>query len=147
MKLVLQGVAVIGFLLVATAGFTYVQSAYFVSRAKLTTGVVVGISTSVDQDTNSILYCPQISYITKTGQTVKFSANTCTSPSIYNIGDVVNMYYDPQNPQDAQIKSFGAQYLLTTSYFVAGLPLVLIGFLGLWLQKRRERASQISQTS
>jgi len=147
MKLLLQVVAGIGLLLVAAAGFTYVQSAYFVSRAKLTTGIVAGISTSVDQDTNSTLYCPQISYTTKTGQTVKFSANTCTSPSIYNVGDVVNMYYDPENPQDAQIKSFGAQYLLPTSYFVAGLPLVLIGGFGLWLQKRRERASQIAQTS
>lgn len=142
MKLLLQIVTGIGLALLVGAGLTYFQSVNFLNHAKLTTGTVVGIFVTVDQDTNSTLYCPEISFTTKTGQTIKFDANTCSAPSAYAVGDVVNMYYDPQNPQDAQIKGFGAQYLLSTSFLVSGLPLAAIGIFGLWFQQRRERAKQ-----
>lgn len=142
MKLLFQIVAGIGLVLMVAAGITYFQTVNFLSHAKLTTGSVVGIFTSVDQDTNSTLYCPEISFTTKAGQTVKFEANTCSSPSIYIVGDLVNLYYDPQNPQDAQIKGFGPQYLLATSMLVSGLPLAVIGLFGLFMLKRRERTRQ-----
>lgn len=142
MKLILQMITLVGLGLMAAAGVTYTQSAYFVSRARLTTGTVVSLFASVDTDTNSTYYCPQISFTTTTGQTVNFGADTCSAPPAYQVGDLVNLYYDPQNPQNARMKSFGAQYLLPLSYLVAGLPLVLLGVFGLLFQRRRERARQ-----
>ena len=142
MKLLLQIVAGIGLALLAAALLTYLQSVNFVNQAKLTTGTVVGMFASSDPDTNSRFYCPQITFTTKTGQIIKFESNICSAPAPYAVGELVNLYYDPQNPQNAQIKSFSAQYLMPTSLMLSGLPLTLIGLLGLFLQKKRDRAQQ-----
>ena len=142
MKLLLQMIAVMGLGLLAAAGVTYIQSAYFVSQARLTTGTVVSLFASADTDTNSIYYCPQVTFTTIAGQTIHFGADTCSAPASYQVGDLVNLYYDPQNPQNAKIKSFGAQYLLPLSFLVSGLPLAMLGSFGLLFQRRRERAKQ-----
>lgn len=138
MKLLMQIVAGLGALLLLGALVDYAQTAIFLSRAKQTVGTVVGIFTSSDPDTNSRFYCPEISYTTVKGQTIRFDSNVCSAPSPYVVGDLVNLYYNPDDPYNAQIKSFGAQYLLATSMLVSGLPLVLIGVMGLWFQKRRK---------
>ena len=142
MKLILQMIALAGLGLLAAAGVTYTQSAYFVSHARLTTGTIVSLFASVDTDTNSTYYCPQIRFTTTTGKTINFGADTCSAPSPYHVGDLVNIYYDPQNPQNAQMKTFGAQYLLPLSFLVSGLPLALLGGFGLLFYRRRERAKQ-----
>lgn len=139
MKLFMQIVAGLGLLLMLGALVDYAQTALFLARAKQTVGTVVGIFTSSDPDTNSRFYCPEISYTTVKGQTIRFESNTCSTPAAYFVGDLVNLYYDPNDPYNAQIKSFGAQYLLATSFLVSGLPLTVIGLAGLWWQKRRER--------
>ncbi len=144
MKLLLQIVAVFGLVLLLAAGLTYFQSVHFLSRAKLTTGTVVGMFTATDPDTGSRSHCPQISYTTKAGKTVKFEANVCQSPAAYVVGDLVNIYYDPENPQDAQIKSYAAQYLMPTSLTISGLPLALIGLFGLFYQKKREKEKLVA---
>ncbi len=138
MKLLFQTLAGIGLFLLAAAALTYVQSAYFVAHAQLATGTVVAFSISKDPDTSASSYCPEVRYQTQSGQTVNFGANTCSSPAAYQVGDPIELYYDPQNPQAAQIKSFAAQYLVSTSLVISGLPLALAGLLGLFLQKKRQ---------
>ena len=138
MKLFFQILTGIGIFLLAWAGFAYIQSAYFVSYAQETTGTVVALALSTDPDNNANFYCPEVSYITQSGQTVHFNANICSTASTYKIGDSIDVYYDPQDPQGAQIKSFGAQYLAATSLVISGLPIALAGLLGIVLQKRRE---------
>lgn len=139
MKLVMQMVAGLGLLLLLAALVDYAQTALFLVRAKQTVGTVVGIFTSSDPDTNSRYYCPEISYTTIKGQTIRFESNVCSAPAPYAVDDLVNLYYDPDDPYNAQIKSFGAQYLLATSFLVSGLPFTLIGLVWLWRQKRREQ--------
>lgn len=143
MKLLLQIIAGMGLALLIAGGVTYFQSVNFVNHAKLTTGTVVGMFTSTDSDTNARSYCPEVSYTTKTGKIVKFESNVCQSPAQFIVGDIVNVYYDPQDPQNAQMKSYGAQYLLPTSLIVAGLPLALLGLFGLFLQWKQNRDRQV----
>lgn len=137
MKLLMQIVAGLGALLLVAALVGYLQTTIFLSRARQTVGTVEALFTSSDPDTNSRFFCPRISFTTTKGQTIKFDANVCSSPAPYTEGDLVNLYYDPDDPYNAQIKSFSAQYLLPTSFIVSGLPLVIIGLVGLYLQKRR----------
>lgn len=139
MKLIFQILAGIGFFLLAAAGLTYIQSTYFITHAQLTTGTVMALYISNDPDTNANAYCPEVSFTTQTGQSVTFEANVCSTPDTYKVGDQIELYYDPQNPQGAQIKSFGAQYLVSMSLLVSGLPITLVSVLGLFLQKKRQR--------
>jgi LPXTG-motif cell wall-anchored protein len=73
---------------------------------------------------------------------VSFDSNICSTLEKYKVGDQVELYYDPQNPQAAQIKSFAAQYLASTSLAIVGLPIAIVGLFALFLQKKRRRASQ-----
>ena len=136
MKLFFQILVGIGIFLLAWAGLAYVQTAYFVSHAQQTSGTIVALALSTDPDNNANFYCPEVSYVTQSGQTVHFSANVCSTESTYKVGDPIEVYYDAQNPQTAQIKSFGAQYLVAASLVISGLPIVLTGLFGIFLQKR-----------
>jgi len=136
MKLFFQILTGIGFFLLAWAAFAYAQTAYFVSRAQETTGTIVALVLSTDPDNNANFYCPEVSYVTQSGQTVHFDANVCSTASTYKVGDELELYYNPANPQEAQIKSFGAQYLVAASLVISGLPISLAGLLGMFLQKR-----------
>jgi hypothetical protein len=142
MKLFFQILVGTGFLMLAGAVLTYIQSVNFINHAQLTTGTIVALSMSTDPDDSSNYYCPQVRYTTQSGQTVNFDANTCSTAQTYKVGDQVEVYYDPQNPQVAQLKRFAAQYLASTSLVVVGLPIAVVGMLALFLQKKRARASQ-----
>jgi hypothetical protein len=142
MKLFLQILAGIGFVVLASAGLTYISSVNFVNHAQLVTGSVVALPMSIDPDDNTSSYCPQVSYMAQTGQVITFDSNVCSSPAAYHIGEQVEVYYDPQHPQDAQIKNFSSQYLVSISLTCIGLPIAVVGMLGLFLHKKREQTSQ-----
>lgn len=142
MKLMLQILSGFGLVLLALAGLAYANSLYFVSRASLASGTVVALPASTDPDTNATTYCPQVSFTTASGQAYSFNSNVCSAPPAYLIGGKVDVYYDPQAPQDAQIKDVGAQYLTAMSLTCAGLPIAVVGLFGLYLlHKRRPAAS------
>lgn len=52
------------------------------------------------------LYRPVISFKTESGRTVKFAASVSSSPKPFQIGDQVEVIYEPDQPQKAQINRF-----------------------------------------
>ncbi len=126
----------IGIILLAAAGVTFLSNLYFVDHAELAKGTVTNISTSIDPDDESTSYCPVVEFTTKAGQVVSYDSNVCSSPAAYAVGDKVDVYYDPQNPQNARLNTFWSQNLSSLSLFCLGLPFLLIGlFLGLAVRK------------
>lgn len=85
---------------------------YFVdvgpSEWVLVPGTVTAISESEDFDfetgTSSTTYCPSVEYTTTSGETFEVDVNECSSPSMYEAGEAVEVYYDPQTPGNVQLK-------------------------------------------
>jgi hypothetical protein len=116
-----------GLLMVGIAAIIYMSGVSFRNRAELTTGTVTGFSTVTDSDDNTVTYCPSIRFATSTGQEVIHNSHVCNSPPAHQVGDQVEIYYDPENPGKAQVKNFWSQYLVVSILGCIGLPFVLFG--------------------
>jgi len=117
----------IGLFLMGIALIIYLVGASFRSNAELTTGTVTGFSTVTDSDDNSQTYCPIVQFSTETGQQVTYHSSTCNSPPAHQVGDQVEIYYDPEDPEKGQIKGFWSQYLAVTILSCVALPFILFG--------------------
>jgi hypothetical protein len=109
------------------AAIAYFVGASFRAKAELATGTVAGFSVSVDSEDNSQTYCPQVRYTTKTGQDFTYNSNFCSSPPAYEVGEEVEIYYDPADPGSGQIRGFWSQYLVVLIFSCIGLPLAVLG--------------------
>jgi hypothetical protein len=75
-------------------------------------------------------YRPEIRFKTHAGRTIDFIAPIATRPSRYAIGDPVEVIYDPEKPQTAQINSFLYLWFFTLMLVGFGLFFVGMGVLG-----------------
>ncbi len=113
--------------LLAVAGLLF----YFVTAAPqdwvLVNGTVTGLSQSEsynsDTGSYSTVYCPYVEYTTNDGQSIEVNLNECSTPPMYSVGDPVEVYYDPQNPQNAQLKGGVRQV-------VGNIFVVVLGVIG-----------------
>lgn len=120
----------LGLLFLGGAAIAYFVGASFREKAELITGTVTGFSVSVDSEDNSEAYCPLVRYTTRSGKDYTYDSNFCSSPPAYDVGEQVEIYYDPDDPGSGQIKGFWSQYLLVTIFSCIGLPLA---GLGVWI--------------
>jgi hypothetical protein len=130
MKPYLNFFTILGLLFLGGAGIAFYLGESMRSRAELTTGTVTGFSVQVDSEDNSQTYCPQVTYRTRSGEQRRYDSNFCSSPAAYDVGEQVELYYDPNDPDSAQIKGFWSQYLVVTLFACMGLPLT---GLGVWI--------------
>jgi hypothetical protein len=116
----------VGAILLVIAGFLYFQEQNFLSKSEEATGKVTDFDLSTDSDSGNS-FCPVIEFTTKSGQPVEYHGNVCSSPPGYKIGAAVDVVYDPQNPENVQMKSFWSEYLASFILGAVGLPFFLIG--------------------
>lgn len=128
--------AAIGVLLLAVALFLAIKTIRFVSSSELTTGVVVDIvsisSGTIDRD-----YTPVVRYVPRRGDTLTYQP-TWSSSFMYPIGQRVPVYFNPNRPEEAEIKSFTAQWFGTMISFLLGAVYGGIGG-GMLLHAERKR--------
>ena len=72
---------------------------------------------------------PIISYMWE-GKELLYTGNTWTSPPAYKRGEKVDLYVNPNEPQDVWVDSFVERWLAIT--IVSGLGIVFLGFLALF---------------
>jgi Protein of unknown function (DUF3592) len=96
----------------------------------LVPGTVTGLSQSEsynsDSGGTSTTYCPSVAYQTTNGEPVELDLNECSSPPAYATGDRVEIYYNPANPHEAQLKG-GVKSTISIVF------LIVFGILGLLL--------------
>lgn len=139
--------ASVGLLFATIAAIVLVATSGFLSDAERTDGTVVDlesrISTSRDSDgyrRERELWYPTVEFITPDGQTVTFASSSGSSPPSHEVGDQVEVAYDPGDPSDARIASFVSLYLLPTIF--GGLGVLLLGVGATLLVLGRRRANQ-----
>ena len=79
------------------------------------------------------LYRPVIHFKAANGRTIKFMANFSSRPAPFQIGEQVEVIYDPNQPQKASINRFLYRWFAVMMCFSFGIFLLLMGLLGILL--------------
>jgi hypothetical protein len=129
-----------GLLMVIPAVIIFVYHLQFMSVAKRTTGKVTSIKTIKDDEGDS--YIPVITFIADT-TTITTSPNNPLSPSYrkddFSVGQIVEIFYDPNNKQNIFLTSFFANWGLTTTLGGSGFLFLLMGAGALYTAIKRKR--------
>ena len=124
----------IGAVLLLIGGLVFYNEQKFLKKAEVVNGTVVDYNLSSSTDGGST-YCPVIDFNTKNAEPVRFYANVCSSPPSYNIGEQVEVVYDPEDIKHVQMNGFWSQYTGVVVLSCVGLPFFLIGVGGPLMQR------------
>ena len=75
-----------------------------------TTGTVVRLEESNSSEGGCCVYSPVIEF-SANGQTHSFEGGNASDPPAYEVGEVVNVIYDPSDPGTAQINKWTERWL------------------------------------
>ena len=104
--LVFYGVGVV--CLVAAVIF-YISTSRFLAVAQHATGKLLEYRRDVDED-SGVVYFPIVEF-TAGGELYTFESGSGSSSRPYKKGQEIPVLYHPDNPENAQIESFGSQWL------------------------------------
>jgi len=115
----------VGIVLLVFAAFFMLMEQSFLARALSANGTLIDYS-----HTSRGSSCPIIEFTAHSGEQVRYHSNICSNPPAYQPGQKVKVYYDPNNPKDAQSAGAWGQYTVTIILVLIGLPFSLVG---VWL--------------
>lgn len=75
------------------------------TKGETTTGIVVRMEESSSADSGCCVYSPVVEFDVN-GQAYSFEGDNASDPPAYKVGEVVDVRYDPLDPNTAQIDSF-----------------------------------------
>jgi Protein of unknown function (DUF3592) len=70
-------------------------------------------------------FCPTVNFDTADGQALEVDSTECANPAKYAVGDTIQVYYNPSNPNQIQIKGGSGQFGSNIGAAVLGLISVL----------------------
>lgn len=108
------------------------KSAHLVIEGTLTTGTVVSVDVASKGATS-----PLVEFTTRKGRRVRIEGIHSSNPP-YRVGDRVELYYLPSDPDSASIASFGEMWILPTVMLPVGLVTGVLG-VGLWVVGSRRK--------
>jgi hypothetical protein len=112
----------------AVAAGIYYFTDYAVRDWPVVSGTVTGLvqSQSYDSDTGSstTVYCPTVACKVEDGPNYEVDVHDCSAPAAYRSGDSIELYVNPQRPEEVRIKG-------GTSQTVTRVLLLIFGVLGL----------------
>ncbi|WP_013320872.1 DUF3592 domain-containing protein [Gloeothece verrucosa] len=113
----------------------------FLKNSVSSVGTVIDlrVKSSYDHDGGSIYY-PRVSFQTEKAEKIDFESNFGTNPPAYKVGQQVPVLYHPDNPDQAQIKSFWSLWFVSILLLGMGGIFTVVGLsllLSLKLQKQQ----------
>lgn len=72
-------------------------------------------------------YRARVEFTTATGEHIRFLGSVSTSPPPAELGEHIDVLYDPANPHDATINSYWQVWFLPTLLGIIGAPFLLVG--------------------
>jgi hypothetical protein len=126
-----------------------VDSQRFVAKATAANGVVVDVREVVQQVQKRgpdgdwyyqdvTVFHPVLRFVTAGEQDVRFQASEGSNdPFAYGVGDSIRVLYDPANPQDARLDTWGSRWGDSITLVAIGLGLLVIGGVISWLLRSR----------
>lgn len=80
------------------------------NKGIMTTGNVVRLEESNSSEGGCCVYSPVVEF-NANGQTYSFEGDTASDPPAYDVGEMVNVIYDPSDPDTAQINKWSERWL------------------------------------
>jgi len=119
---IFTGVAVV---MLLVAGISTVSILKKLGREESVPGVVVDVVKQryVDAETDNVsyYYFPVVEFKARDGKRRTVQLNEGSNPQSHEVGDEVTVLYEPENPNDARIKSFGSSALMWILPSITGL--------------------------
>jgi hypothetical protein len=98
---------VVGPVLIVYSIFSFVHTRYFVRHCAETVGEVIRLERSYSGgQVGGYEYAQVFSFSAADGRSYTVTSDVSSSPAGFDIGEQVNVRYDPKNPNDAKIHTF-----------------------------------------
>lgn len=114
----------VGGLLFVIAVFVFVHTRMFIGRAQEVKGTVVRMVYRHSSEGGGG-YSPVYQFRTITGQTIEVQDGLSSNPPMFTEGQIIDVLYDPENPQKARIKRWMSLYFLPA--LLGGLGMIFGG--------------------
>ncbi|RSZ37130.1 MULTISPECIES: DUF3592 domain-containing protein [unclassified Variovorax] len=119
----------VGIVLCAVAWLLHHNTTSFIESASRTQGEVVRLLHVESSERNeSGTWKPLVRFNAPSGEIIEFAPSSSSSPPAYEVGETVDVFFDPRNPQEARLDGFfslwggaaitgglGAVFLLVTA--------------------------------
>lgn len=124
--------ALVGAVMLTISAFLYFNEQQFLGRAHTTSGVVIEMGESRSSKGSSTYY-PIVEFADNTGKVTRFSSSYSSNPPAYEVGETVEVLYEPGKPAQAEIKGFFSQWLGVIITGLIGIIFDIIGVINLFL--------------
>lgn len=132
----------IGAIILTASYFYYIPVHQFLQNAKLTEGIVVDnitvtSSSSAGSSSSSCTYAPLVQFRYSNGELHSFVSSISSSPPSYDIGEKVEVLYNPEAPEHNCINGF---FTIWEDVFIPslmGTVFFTVGAIFLFFEKRK----------
>ena len=114
----------VGGLLAVIGIFLFIRTRMFISKAQEVKGTVIRMVYSHSSEGGGG-YSPVYQFRTITGQTIEVQDGLSSNPPMFHEGQVIDVLYDPENPQKARIIKWMSLYFV--SLLLGGMGLIFGG--------------------
>lgn len=118
-------------LMFALCGFFYTRTSKFIQTSHKAQGKVVELQES--RSDNGTVFHPVYTFVDRSGAEQKIYSSMGSYPPAYQVGDAVNVLYDPQNPRSAEIEGFWSLWLVPLILGIIGAGQAVFGLLAFFL--------------
>jgi hypothetical protein len=101
----------------------------FIADSSRAAGSVVEMQTRQDSEGDTLFY-PVVEFTTADGEIVRFRSSTGSNPPRFEVGEEVEVLYDPLLPENARVSSFVDLWLFPTILLAFGGIFLLFGLIG-----------------
>ena len=115
----------VGLLLMAIGLFIWFRTRMFMSSAQEVKGTVIRMVYSYGGSDSGGGYSPVYQFRTIDGQTIVVTDGISSNPPMFTEGQIIDVLYDPKNPQKARIKRWMSLYFV--SVLLGGIGLIFGG--------------------
>lgn len=136
--------ALIGLGLLVASVFLYLNTREFINSSARAEGRVIAHAQSKSSDGDP-MYAPVISFRTPDGQMVEFKSQTSSSSPSPAVGEAVEVLYNPQRPQEAEVNSFSSLWTLNIILSALGAGFFIIGTIVFMVFRRTGQDESRSQ--
>ena len=117
--------SVVGALLCGIALLLYQHTSAFIASASRTQGEVLRLLHVESSKSNSSgTWKPLVRFKAPSGEIIEFAPSSSSSPPAYKVGEKVDVFFDPNDPQDAMLDGFFS--LWGGALITGGLGLVFL---------------------
>jgi Protein of unknown function (DUF3592) len=118
--------SLVGLLLAAIGIFIWIRTRAFISTAQEVKGTVIRMVASSGSEGGTV-YAPVFKFTTMQGQVIEVEERIASNPPEFKTGQVVDILYDPQDPNRARVKKWFNLYFVPLLLGGMGLIFGCIG--------------------